>query len=134
MAAVLVLPLWLAACGGGGGAGGISFTDDQGTGTQPFPTNYRADLLAFFKTFLNNPVGVRDAMMAEPIQRMVGGRLRFVSCVRYTARDFDGRYTAPQERAVSYVDKRLDRIVENPTEVCAGVSYTPFPDMEKMTR
>lgn len=101
---------------------------------QPFPTNYRVDLLAFFKTYLNNPVGVRDAMMAEPVQRTVGGRLRYVSCVRYTAKDFDGRYTAPQERAVSYVDKRLDRIVENVTEACAGATYAPFPEMEKMTR
>ena len=85
-AAAVLLPLWLAACGGGG-AGGISFTDDQGVAAQPFPTNYRVDLLAFFKTYLNNPVGVRDAMMAEPVQRTVGGRLRYVSCVRYTAKD-----------------------------------------------
>ena len=35
---------------GGGGAGGISFTDDQGVAAQPFPTNYRVDLLAFFKS------------------------------------------------------------------------------------
>jgi hypothetical protein len=132
-AAAVLLPLWLAACGGGG-AGGISFTDDQGVAAQPFPTNYRVDLLAFFKTYLNNPVGVRDAMMAEPVQRTVGGRLRYVSCVRYTAKDFDGRYTTPQERAVSYVDKRLDRIVENVTEACAGATYAPFPEMEKMTR
>ncbi|WPO40431.1 hypothetical protein SFY93_23270 [Tardiphaga sp. 42S5] len=132
-AAAVLLPLWLAACGGGG-AGGISFTDDQGVAAQPFPTNYRVDLLAFFKTYLNNPVGVRDAMMAEPVQRTVGGRLRYVSCVRYTAKDFDGSYTAPQERAVSYVDKRLDRIVENVTEACAGATYAPFPEMEKMTR
>ena len=132
-AAAVLLPLWLAACGGGG-AGGISFTDDQGVAAQPFPTNYRSDLLAFFKTYLNNPVGVRDAMMAEPVQRTVGGRLRYVSCVRYTAKDFDGRYTAPQERAVSYVDKRLDRIVENVSEACAGATYAPFPEMEKMTR
>jgi hypothetical protein len=54
--------------------------------------------------------------------------------VRYTAKDFDGRYTAPQERAVSYVDKRLDRIVDNVTEACAGATYAPFPEMEKMTR
>jgi hypothetical protein len=129
----IALPLCLAACGGGGG-GGISFTDDQGTGTQPFPTNYKLDLLSFFKTYLNNPVGVRDAMMAEPVQRTVGGRLRYVSCVRYTAKDFDGKYTAPQERAVSFVDRRLDRVVENSSELCAGATYAPFPEMQAMTR
>ncbi len=132
-AAILLLPIWLAACGGGGG-GGISFTDDQGVTDQPFPTSYRTDLLAFFRTYLNNPVGVRDAAMAPPVQRTVGGRLRYVSCVRYTAKDFDGKYTEPQERAVSYVDQRLDRIVDNAAEVCAGASYAPFPEMEKMAR
>lgn len=130
----VVLPLVLAACGGGGGSGPISFTDDPGAGSQPFPASYRTDLLAFFRTYLNNPVGVRDASMAEPVQRTVGGRQRYVSCVRYTAKDLDGKYTAPQERAVSYVDKRLDRVDENAAELCAGVTYAPFPEMEKMTR
>jgi hypothetical protein len=131
-AAIVLLPLVLAGCGGGGG--GISFTDDQGTAAQPFPTNYKTDLLAFFRTYLNNPVGVREAMMAEPVQRTVGGRLRYVSCVRYTAKDFDGKYAAPQERAVSFVDKRLDRVVDNAAEVCAGATYAPFPELEKMVR
>ncbi|WP_299717810.1 hypothetical protein [Tardiphaga sp.] len=130
--AVVLLPIWLAACGGG--ERGISFTDDQGVADQPFPKNYRTDLLAFLRTYLNNPVGVRDAMMAEPVQRTVGGRLRYVSCVRYTPKDSDGRYTAPQERAVAYVDARLDRVVENAAEACAGATYVAFPEMEKMVR
>jgi hypothetical protein len=132
-AAIVLLPLWLAACGGGGERG-ISFTDDQGVTNQPFPTNYRTDLLAFLHTYLNNPVGVRDATMAEPVQRTVGGRLRYVSCLRYTPKDMDGKYTAPQERAVSYVDARLDRVIENSAEACAGASYVAFPEMEKMVR
>jgi hypothetical protein len=135
LAAILLLPVMLAACGGMGGAErGISFTDDQGVASQPFPTNYRAELLALFKTYINNPVGVRDASMAEPVQRTVGGRLRYVSCVRYTARDSDGKYLAPQERGVMYVDGRLDRVVENSTETCAGATYLPFPEMQALTR
>lgn len=133
MLAIVLTPILLSACSGGGG-GPISFTDDQGNANQPFPTSYRSDLLAFFKTYLNNPVGVRDATMAAPVQRTVGGRLRYVACVRYTAKDLDGKYTAPQERAVSFVDMRLDRVVENSSEVCAGATYAPFPELEKMTR
>ena len=132
-AAILLLPLWLAACGGGSDRG-ISFTDDQGVANQPFPTNYKPELLAFLRTYINNPVGIRDAAMAEPVQRTVGGRLRYVSCVRYTPKDMDGRYTAPQERAVSYVDARLDRVIDNVAEVCAGANYAAFPEMEKMVR
>ena len=54
---------------------------------QPFPDNYRAELLAFMKTYLNNPVGVHDGAMAEPVQRTVGGRVRYVSCLRFTPRE-----------------------------------------------
>jgi len=132
-AAILLLPLWLAACGGGRDRG-ISFTDDQGVASQPFPTNYRAELLALMRTYITNPVGVRDAVMAEPVQRTVGGRLRYVSCLRYTPKDSDGKSMAPQERAVSYVDARLDRVIENAGEACAGASYLPFPELEKMAR
>ena len=132
-AAILLLPLWLVGCGGGP-SGGISFTDDPGTAAQPFPFNYRTDLLAFLRSYLNNPVGVRDAAMAPPAQRTVGGRLRYVICVNYTAMDGDGKPLAPQQLAVSFVDARLDRVVEDTAAACAGASYAPFPEMEKMTR
>ena len=91
-------------------------------------------MLAFMKTYLNNPVGVRDAVMAEPVQRTVGGRLRYVSCLRFTPRESDGSYREPRERAILYVDGRLDRIVENASEPCAGAAYAPFPELEKLTR
>ena len=132
--AILLLPIALAACAGSDESRSITYTDDRGVANQPFPTNYRAEILAFMKTYLNNPVGVRDAVMAEPVQRTVGGRLRYVSCLRFAARDSDGSYQEVRERAVLFVDGRLDRVIENPGETCAGVVYAPFPDLEKMTR
>ena len=35
--------------------------------------NYRADIVAFMHTYLNNPVGVRDAFISEPALRTVEG-------------------------------------------------------------
>jgi hypothetical protein len=134
IAAMLLLPVALAACAGSDDGRSITYTDDRGVANQPFPNNYRAEVLAFMKTYLNNPVGVRDAVMAEPVQRVIGGRLRYVTCLRYSARDSDGNYREPRERAILYVDGRLDRLIENAGEPCAGVAYAPFPDMEKMTR
>jgi hypothetical protein len=133
-AALLLLPITLAACASSDGANGISYTADRGVADQPYPNNYRAELLAFMKTYLNNPVGVRDAAMAEPVQRTVGGRLRYVSCLRFTPRESDGSYRESRERAVLYVDGRLDRLVENAGDTCAGAVYAPFPDLEKLTR
>jgi hypothetical protein len=112
----------------------MAFTGDRGVGDQPYPGNYRSEILAFMRTYLNNPAGVREAAMAEPVQRTVGGRIRYVSCLRYSSRDFDGSYRAAGERAVVYVDGRLDRIIEKGGEVCSGVTYAPFPELENLTR
>jgi hypothetical protein len=132
-AAILLLPLALAACAGDGPSS-MTFTDDRGVANQPYPANYRPELLAFMKTYLNDPVAVKDAAMAEPVQRIVGSRLRYVSCLRYNAKDMGGNYRGVRERAVLYVDARLDRIVDDAGEICAGAAYAPFPELEKMTR
>ena len=133
-AAILLLPIVLAACAGGEDRD-AAFTIDSGNdANQPFPNNYRTELLAFMKTYLNNPVGVHDAAVAEPVQRTVGGRLRYVSCVRFTPRESDGSYREPRERAILYVNGRLDHVVEKASDICAGAVYAPYPDLQKMTR
>ena len=133
---MLLLSLPLAGCltSGDDNGGPVSFTADRGVDNQPFPGTYRSEILAFMRTYLNNPVGVRDAALAEPVQRTLGGRLRYVVCLRYSARDSDGNYRPARERGIVFVDGRLDRIMENAGEPCAGVSYAAFPDLEKMSR
>jgi hypothetical protein len=133
-AAILLLPVVLAACAGSDDGRGITYTDDRGVANQPFPDNYRAEILAFMKTYLNNPAGVHDAAMAEPVQRIAGGRLRYVSCLRFAAREADGSYREPRERGILYVNGRLDRVVENPGDICVGAVYAPFPELGKLTR
>jgi hypothetical protein len=133
-AAILLLPIALAACAGSDDSKMISYTADRGVSDQPYPNNYRSELLSFMKTYLNNPVGVHDAVMADPVQRTVGGRLRYVSCLRFSPKESDGSYREPRERAIVFVDGRLDHVAENATETCAGVVYAAFPDLEKMTR
>jgi hypothetical protein len=131
-AAILLLPILLAACAGDDGR--TAFIDTGGDGNQPFPDNYKTEVPAFMRTYLNNPVGVHDAAIAEPVQRTVGGRVRYVTCLRFSPRESDGSYRAPRERAVLYVNGRLDRIVETAGDVCAGSVYAPFPELEKLTR
>lgn len=133
-AAILLLPIVLAACAGGDDGRTAVFMDTRSDGNQPYPDSYRAEVLAFMRTYLNNPAGVHDAAMAEPAQRTVGGRVRYVSCLRFTPRESDGSYRDPRERAILYVNGRLDRVVENASDVCAGATYAPFPDLEKLKR
>jgi hypothetical protein len=133
-AAILLLPIALGACAGSDDDRSISFTDDRGVADQPYPNNYRAELLAFMKTYLNNPVGVHGAALAQPVQRTVGGRVRYVTCLRFTPRESDGSYRELRERAVLYVNGRLDRMVENASDICAGAVYAPFPELGTLTR
>jgi hypothetical protein len=133
-AVILLLPIVLAACAASEESRSISYTDDRGVANQPYPNNYRTEVLAFMKTYLNNPVGVHNAAMAEPVQRTVGGRLRYVSCLHFVPRESDGSYREMRERAILYVDGRLDHVVENASEVCAGAVYASFPELEKLTR
>ena len=52
------------------------------------------------------------------------------------ARESDGSYREAQERAILYVNGRLDRMIEKEkvAETCAGAVYAPFPELEKLTR
>ncbi|MBR0718923.1 hypothetical protein JQ632_33865 [Bradyrhizobium liaoningense] len=124
----------LAACFGSDGGGSSMMNDAGANGPQPFPDNYRTEALAYMRTYLNNPVGVRDAGMADPVLRTVGGRPFYVACVRFTPRESDGSYRGPRERAIVYVNGRLDRILERGGDTCVGAVYAPFPELEKMTR
>jgi hypothetical protein len=131
--AVLLLPAMLAACQTDDAPSPVSFTSDSNA-NQPFPSNYRAETIAFLHTYLNNPVGVREAAIAEPVQRTVGGRVRYVSCLRFAERQSDGTYREVRERAVLFVSGRLDRLIANPSDECAAAVYAPFPELEKMQR
>jgi hypothetical protein len=131
--AILLSSLALAGCLGNDDPRAISFVEDANE-AQPFPTNYRPEILAFMHTYLNNPVGVRGGQIAEPVQRTVGGRPRYVACLRYSEHLSDGTYREPRERAIVFVGGRLDRIVGNPGEECAGAVYAAFPELEKMQR
>lgn len=131
---MVLLSVALSACAASDDGKPITFTEDRGVSNQPFPNNFRAEVLAFLKTYLNNPVGVRDAVMAEPVQRVIGGRLRYVVCLRFSPRESDGGYREPRERAMLFVDGRFDRVMENASEPCAGAAYAPFPELERLTR
>ena len=132
-ALILALPLVLAACFGSGGDR-PALDGGQAGGPQPFPDNFRSDTLALMRAYLNNPVGVRDAAMSEPVLREIGGRQFYIACLHFTPRESDGSYKAMRERAAVFVNGRADRVVDRAGELCAGAVYAPFPELEKMTR
>jgi hypothetical protein len=131
--AIVLLPLTLAGCFGSDDNGPPSFMEDSSV-PQPFPGNYRSELLAFMRTYLNDPVGVRNAMLADPVQRTVGGRVRYVTCMRYSEQQPDGSYQDPREHAVLFINGRLDRMLQKTGDLCTGINYAPFTELEQMSR
>jgi hypothetical protein len=131
--ATFLLLLLLGGCAGNGEESG-TFMPSGHYAVQPFPDNYKADILAFMHTYLNDPRSVRDAAIAPPDQRTIGGRTRYVVCLRYTASGQGDTAGGGGERAAVFLDGRMERLVEKGRELCAGATYTPFPEMEKLTR
>ena len=101
-----------------------------------FPRNYRTDLMAFMRTYLNDPTHVRGAAVSQPQLKPIGPGERYVACVRYNAR-LDGKYVGSKDGAATYVSGKLDRFLDTPIEVremCKDVTYGPFPELETLTR
>jgi hypothetical protein len=103
------------------------------------PVNYKGDILAFMRTYLNDPTHVRNAAVSAPTLKTVPGdpAERYVSCLRYNAKKSDGAYAGAKTGIVIYGSGKLDRFIEVPTlvkAVCDGVALAPFPEMERLTR
>jgi hypothetical protein len=98
------------------------------------PVNYRADITAFMRTYLNDPSRIRDAAVSEPELKTFDGVNRYLVCVRYNARRSGGQYAGVKDSLVLFLDGRLDRIVDNARETCKGAAYQPFPELERLTR
>jgi hypothetical protein len=102
-----------------------------------FPQGYKSDLTAFLRTYLNDPTNVRGAAVSVPQLKSAGPGQRYVACVRYNARNTDGKYIGSKDGAAVYVSGKLDQFVDTPREtreLCKDVSYAPFPELEKLTR
>jgi hypothetical protein len=98
------------------------------------PTDYKADIVAFMRTYLNDPQRVRAAFASEPQKRTIDNVDRYVVCLRYNARNSSGRYAGSKDSLVLFRSGRLDLIVDNARERCKDAAYKPFPELERMSR
>lgn len=102
-----------------------------------YPQNYRAEIVALMRTYLNDPVGVRDAYVSEPAQRNLDGINRYFSCVRYNAKKTGGQYAGSRDSLVLFRSGRLDRIIDSEAMAraqCKDAAFVPFPELQQMTR
>jgi len=79
-----------------------------------YPQNYRQDLLAFLRTYLNDPTHVRGAAVSQPQLKHIGPGDRYVSCVRFNSRNSDGKYMGSNDGTATFVSGKLERYFDSP--------------------
>jgi hypothetical protein len=109
-------------------------TNDAGDPRNPQPANYRSDILAMLRVYLNNPTEIRDAGISAPMLMRVGPRDRYVVCLRLNAKKGDGGYVGSKDYAAVFVAGRLDQLIDARQEQCGAAEFQPFPEAEKLGR
>jgi hypothetical protein len=101
-----------------------------------YPANYKSDILGAMHAYLNDPTGIRDAALSDPALKTVGNTTRYVACVKFNGKRNGGKdYAGLKEIAAVFQVGRFDRFVDTPKELkdlCVGVTYAPFPELEKL--
>ena len=136
-----VLALALAGCGSG------RTREEREAWINAFPDNYKADLLAALHTYVADPTNIRDAYVSDPAIKPVGTQNRYSVCVRFNAKNSDGRYTGNREVLAIFIAGRFDQFVDQSgqqpaqqsqalqaKELCGQADYKRFPELEAMAR
>jgi hypothetical protein len=113
--------------------------DDEDSGVNAYPANYKADLLAAVHVYLNDPTGIRDAAVSPPLLKETAGETRYVACVKFDPKKNRTDYAGIKELAAVFLVGRFDHFMETPKgqtdpakDACAGAAYAPFPELQKL--
>lgn len=117
--------------GGCGHHSPVAHSDDD-SGINAFPANYKTDILGAMHVYLNDPTGIRNAAIAAPALKKIGGETRYVVCVQFNPKKNDTDYAGIKELAAVFLAGRFDHFVETPKDQCASATYTPFPELQKL--
>jgi hypothetical protein len=98
------------------------------------PADYKREILAGMHAYLNDPTGIRDAEIAQPALKTVGSFQRYVVCLRFNAKKRGNEYAGVKEIAAVFMVGRFDHFVDKALEQCAGATYAPFPELQKLSR
>ena len=97
------------------------------------PANYRAEIIAYQRSYLNDPTGIRGAAISQPALKNLGNTERYIVCVRFNAKNPNGAYAGLRDHLAIFLAGKLDQM--GPTrEQCKDAAYEPFPELERLTR
>src|SRR5262249_52598746 len=109
---------------------GTSVTESE---SKRYPVTYQADIVAFMRSYLNDPTNIRDPALSEPSFQQIGPEQRYVVCLRFNAKGAGGTYARLQDNLVIFVAGRLDRMVPAQAR-STPASYHPSPELSRLSR
>ena len=130
---ILGLLVALAGCASGERDYSGPETTRGGASVNVFPDNYRAEILAYQRSYLNDPTGIRSAAISQPALRKIGSVERYAVCVRFNAKNAAGAYADLREHLAIFLAGKLDQMAVT-REQCKDATYEPFPELERLTR
>jgi hypothetical protein len=127
---LVVATLMLGACG----HHHLGGEDDEDPGLNAYPTGYKTDILGAMHAYLNDPTGIHDAAISEPMLKKIGDSTRYVVCLQFNGKLNGTGYAGDKVFAAVFLAGHFDHFVEKAQDACGGVSLTPFPELEKLPR
>jgi hypothetical protein len=122
----------LAVALGGCASSGPAVETKGGASVNVYPDNYKAEVLAYLRNYLNDLTSIRNAGISAPAIRRIDVGERYVSCVRFSART-PGASAAGRDYLAIFLAGKLDTMGAT-REQCNGATYEPFPELERLRR
>jgi len=99
-----------------------------------YPANYKSEILAAMHAYLNDPTGIREPALSEPVIKSIGNNNRYLVCVRFNGKRRGSEYAGVKDIGALFIAGRFDRFIDSVHEQCAGAAYAPFPELGRLER
>jgi hypothetical protein len=103
------------------------------SGPTQYPDQYKTQIANFMRTYVDNPIKIRDASIGGPVLRPIDGSPPlYVACVRYSPRDVNNQYRGSETRLAVFLNGKLSEFVPEKPEICGGLNYVRYPEIENL--
>jgi hypothetical protein len=95
-----------------------------------FPAHYKDEIVNYARTTLTTRV--RDATIGQPVLRTMDKVPQYVTCVRYTTLDIKNQPIGSETKLAIFLGGRLMQYIPGDPQVCGGLAYQRFQELEVM--
>ena len=95
-----------------------------------FPANYKTEIVDYLRGTMTTRV--RDAYIAQPVLKTMDKVPQYVTCVRYTSLDSKNQPVGSETKLAIFLGGRLMQYLPGDPQVCGGLAYQRFPELESL--